>query len=411
MTGGKQVGPLERLRHGELIATFFHHVMDQIEQRPSSGVNKPLQAIVLTPDKPRGKSARSLVEAFHNPDTSDSEIWEELQYISNKYLCFEIKLGKKRSIVEPEWAHAKLYFQTSAEELVRSWIGRPTKNRIDVHWRDLLESSASEFEAPEGIRAFRQSAPVLPAGCSSYEAFLTHWLSVGDVLKSSASISWRQLSAMCFWADSKYLDSMSQQACVRSLYPGLSERIVERPILLHVYLPREICAVLIIENQDSFTEMVGLQPKNTALVYGMGYRASAKRVRARGVPNFSLYGCNGEAGNQSWFERWWVQEETQSWPVFFWGDLDYAGFDIAASLKQSFAELKCWKPGYLPMLELLKSGGGHVPEQANKSRQRACSRIGCAYADETLLPEMEVKGRFVDQEAVDISSVARLHQL
>jgi hypothetical protein len=85
-------------------------------------------------------------------------------------------------------------------------------------------------------------------------------------------------------------------------------------------------------------------------------------------------------------------------PVYFWGDLDYSGFAILASLKTIFPSAQAWKPGYEPMLSRLKAGDGHSPAESGKERQRVVDGTGCAYADNELLPALRTWGKFLDQE-------------
>jgi hypothetical protein len=85
-------------------------------------------------------------------------------------------------------------------------------------------------------------------------------------------------------------------------------------------------------------------------------------------------------------------------PVYFWGDLDYAGMRILAAMRSSFPEMTAWAPGYAPMLAALLAGGGHSPEAAEKQGQRAVVSSGCPYADGQLIPALSRTGRYLDQE-------------
>jgi len=85
-------------------------------------------------------------------------------------------------------------------------------------------------------------------------------------------------------------------------------------------------------------------------------------------------------------------------PVYFWGDLDYAGMRILSAMRTTFPDLTAWSPGYAPMLAVLLAGGGHSPEAAEKQGQRPLASSGCAYADGQLIPAMAKVGRYIDQE-------------
>ena len=83
----------------------------------------------------------------------------------------------------------------------------------------------------------------------------------------------------------------------------------------------------------------------------------------------------------------------------FFGDLDHAGLQILANLRQTFPEARAWQPGYAALARLLSGGGGHVPESAAKALQTDPGQTGCAYADKVLPTLLRQHGRFVDQEA------------
>ena len=83
--------------------------------------------------------------------------------------------------------------------------------------------------------------------------------------------------------------------------------------------------------------------------------------------------------------------------VYLWGDLDWEGMRILATLRASFGDVEAWQPGYDPMRERLLAGGGHRPEAADKRGQRSIAATGCHYADAQLVPLLDTFG-FVDQE-------------
>jgi hypothetical protein len=85
-------------------------------------------------------------------------------------------------------------------------------------------------------------------------------------------------------------------------------------------------------------------------------------------------------------------------PSWFWGDLDYSGMRIIAALRGVFEGLSAWEPGYQPMLERLRGGDGHTPDEAGKGKQTPIEFTGCGYVDSYLLPEIRNMNRFLDQE-------------
>ena len=131
------------------------------------------------------------------------------------------------------------------------------------------------------------------------------------------------------------------------------------------------------------------------LIFSSGFRGAAARLRR---PN----GCSAYYSRASSppavaeFER--MLFSSIDVPVYFWGDLDYSGMAILASLRSIFPCAQAWKPGYEPMLLRLKVGDGHSPVESGKERQRAIEATGCTYADEELLPSLRATGKFLDQE-------------
>jgi Wadjet protein JetD, C-terminal len=392
--------PLSDLVYANQIRALLSDVLDQRDRQIAKGKVGRLQAIRITPEA-RSPASRRLMAAFVDAkNVDDAEFWAEIKLLCREFGCFELEINHRRRAWESEWQGASLLFKDSTEELVRAWLDRPRSSPLDKAWGLAVSRYRNFFENPAALPEKRQE---LPAGFGSYDELLTCWASAANVLKSIDSISWRQLSSRCFLADSKFLDSVSRQTLLGQLFPTLSRKLNDRPVLLHLYVPERIEQVIIIENQDTFLALVELRPSRTALVNGAGYRVSAARIREAGLAHFSLQNRDASDLSRLQFEAWWLKAEVRDWPIFFWGDLDFAGLDIAASLKRSFPSLECWQPGYLPMVDLLQSGGGHLPIQADKERQRLVSTsTGCAFADQIMVPALYDYGRFVDQEWVNL---------
>lgn len=211
----------------------------------------------------------------------------------------------------------------------------------------------------------------------------------------------REVSARLFWGLSKVLDK--RQSLVAALL-GLEEcPFPEMPVQLQSWLPAVgFEGVLFIENQATFEQAIldkSGRFAGLALVFTSGFKGSAKRLRTKGGVSvyFSVEGALERAATQQFLDWLFGRIERPAW---FWGDLDYAGMQILASLRGTFLGLEAWEPGYAPMLSLLKSGGGHAPESAGKQLQRQPCMTGSQLADNELIPAMVVEGRFVDQEIV-----------
>ncbi|MCW8127969.1 Wadjet anti-phage system protein JetD domain-containing protein [Microbulbifer halophilus] len=385
-----------------VIMGLLEYVLDRRDRQLLTGEDKPI-ALTLDP-KNAPRDLRAALAPFTDPLYDDSELWDELQWLANDYRCFSIKPPRRSGAGAAPWEGARLYFNDRREQLVREWLDRPRPARVDPAWQAALTGFAAQFENPD---AFPPGGLELDPGFESFEQLLGCWASVGGELGRGEALSWRQLSARCFLGDSKYLDAEARQALVRMLFPGLCNRIRERPLLMHLYLPEELAGVLLVENQDSFLALADCRPENTALVYIEGYRGGAARVRAPGVARFSTLNQASLPLRRD-FLQWWQEQGEENLPVHFWGDLDYEGMQIAAALKRSFAGLDCWQPGYELLLERLNSERGHRPRQAGKAGQRVIDSTDCDYADRVLLPALRSLRRSVDQEAVAPSELQEL---
>lgn len=377
-----------------VIMDLLEYVLDRRDRQILTGEEKPI-ALTLDP-KNAPRDLRAALSPFTDPHYDDGELWDELQWLANDYNCFSIKPPKRPGAGSAAWEGARLYFNDRREQLVREWLDRPRPVRVNPEWQAALTARAGRFEYPD---AFPPGGLELDPGFADFEQLLACWASVGGELAGAETLSWRQLSARCFLGDSKYLDAESRQALVRMLFPSLCNRIRERPLLMHLYLPEQLRRVLLVENQDSFLALAGCQPQTAALVYIEGYRGGAARVRAPGVARFSVLN-QAPLELRRDFLQWWQDQGETELPVHFWGDLDYEGMQIAAALKRSFADLDCWQPGYSLLERRLRGGGGHLPLQAGKVGQRVIEATGCDYADRALLPALRQSGRCVDQEAV-----------
>lgn len=216
---------------------------------------------------------------------------------------------------------------------------------------------------------------------------------------SGVSLPLREASARIFQGRSKVLDS--RQELLRLL--GAKEgQFTEPPVQLLVAMPERFDHVLFVENLVTFERMAdNRQPtwERAALAYAAGFKGSARRLRS-------------PRGSRLYFRAWKqaagaVGEAVEAWlygrselPVHFFGDLDYAGLQILSGIREGFPDAQAWQPGYGQLAELLRAGGGHLPEAADKEGQMDPGPSGCTYADGVLLPLIRSTGRFVDQEAL-----------
>ena len=153
---------------------------------------------------------------------------------------------------------------------------------------------------------------------------------------------------------------------------------------------------------DTYTQAIKGIPetlKGFVLVYSAGFKLSAERVRMPGCVSLHF----NDAGNtecEKLFNEWWYDESKADWSTYFWGDLDFSGIGILSALKKNFGSIQAWQLGYQPMLALVLEGGGHIPEEVGKQKQKDIGFTGCLYTDKKLIPALRRFGRFVDQEWV-----------
>lgn len=222
----------------------------------------------------------------------------------------------------------------------------------------------------------------------------------------------RHVSAQVFQGRSKILDAREELLRILGAEPG---QFLESPVQLLVDISdAHIDEVLFIENLVTFEAMCdGRRPgciwERSALVYAAGFKSGARRLRHRNGSRLYWRGLAADTGGahlkesvisqRQRFEAWLYDATAVDTSVGFFGDLDFAGMSILASLRTGFSDCQAWQPGYAALLTQLQSGQGHSPADADKAGQVDPEFTGCRYADEELLPAMRMRNAFVDQEA------------
>ncbi|MDO3386543.1 DUF2220 family protein [Gilvimarinus sp. SDUM040013] len=314
-------------------------------------------------------------------------LWALVESLDKDCKLITIKKAKVKPFQEV-YEGAQLRFIPEREEVLREWLNRPALDPYAVVWNSELEKVADSNPAKAVLAHNLIRLPEWGA-----EQTLRGLLAIGQTLQQPMTL--RQLSARCFAGHSKVLDR--HEDWVRLLYPDLAHRILPRPLLVTLHLPEHFSEVLFIENQDTFLELAAQPQSHFALVYSAGFALSAERTRTKGQVVFTYTQVSDEA--RAGFERFWFDAHA-SVPVWFWGDLDFAGMAILRSLRASFAQTQAWQPGYQPLLELLQNGEAHSATMAGKTAQVDPGTTGCHYADEQLLVAIRRHNGFVDQEAV-----------
>jgi hypothetical protein len=226
-----------------------------------------------------------------------------------------------------------------------------------------------------------------------------------ELCRSGVAMPLREASARVFHGHSKVLDARDELLRLMGASRG---QFWEVPVQLLVDVPPAIEEALFVENLVTFERMADTRRpawRHSLLVYAAGFKGSARRLRHREGCRVYLRAGHGDAlalephasaGLAAVGD--WLFDRAEM-PVRFFGDFDFAGMQILASLREVFPDAGAWQPGYSELSGIVASGGGHAPEAANKGGQVDPGRTGCPYADEVLLEQLRAFGRFVDQEA------------
>ena len=362
---------------------FLHHVVDKLDAADAQGKNL-VRAIKLD-----AKSFSALFKA--ELEEERERFWGHLEEaVSWGWLGLTLDRqspGQARYECNPRVA----VLNEAAIRQAAKRLGR-IKSAGEL-WREAVYSNLNASDAVrELVARYRVEIP----GRSSEE--IARQLNTLVALLDEPLLL-REVSARLFWGQSKVLDK--RQALVAAVLGVVECPFAEMPIQLQVFLPPTgFDGVLFIENQATFeqaTRDTTGRFARLALVFASGFKGSAKRLRSPAGASvyFAAHGTVEDIKTSKFLG--WLRNGVKL-PSWFWGDLDYSGMQILASLRAVFTGLEAWPPGYEPMLQVLVEGGGHLPESAGKGLQYEVQNTGCQFADQELLPSIRSTGRFVDQE-------------
>ncbi len=362
-----------------LIQSILNHFLDQVDVSA-----KPLFRI----------NERNTPELYDHAHDDPRYLWDLVKTLDNEYHIFTVKKQRNRSGRE-SYENAQLFFNAEKEGQIREWLNRPAFDPYTLTWNQSFHKIRHLFE-DEG-RALER--PLRVEGKSAGEV-LQAFAELSREIKTPQTL--RNLSAKCFWGDSKFLDA--HQELVNALFPLASQAILPRPMMLNIALPERFTEVLFIENLDSFLMMklrAQTEPSlmHTALVYSAGFKGTSPGVRKRGEVVFSVLTASSTESLRE-FERWWLDQHNTDIHCFFWGDMDYAGMAILSALRRSFPNIQAWRPGYRHMLAFHEQGHGHKIRDSKKMQQLDPRHTGCEFADNVLLPAIRASQRFLDQEII-----------
>lgn len=363
--------------------TFLHHVVDRLDAADAQG------KILVRAIKLDAKSFPALFEA--ELEEERERFWGHLEEAVS-WGWFALKSGRQQSGQARYECNPRVNILDEAAIRQAAKRLERVKSAVEL-WRDAVYSNLNASDAVrELVARYRVEIP----GRSSVEIArqLNNLVTLVD-----EPLLLREVSARLFWGQSKVLDK--RQTLVASVL-GVEEcPFGEMPIQLQVFLPPAgFDGVLFVENQATFeqaTRDASGRFARLALVFASGFKGSAKRLRSPTGASvyFAAHGAMEDLKTSKFLG--WLRNGVKL-PSWFWGDLDYSGMQILASLRAVFAGLEAWPPGYEPMLQVLAEGGGHLPESAGKCQQNELLSTGCQFADQELLPSIRATGRFVDQE-------------
>ena len=369
-------------------------------------------------ERSSGAAVRLPLDARNAPELYEAADAEQLQLLRLQ-LDTLVASGWMALRLEPARAFAAFTDRRPRLELLdfdalAAWCGHlPLAQRWQRQWRDHLSAhwAAQPREAPADPAAlldYLARNPLTSLEGLPLEDATRSLRALAQLCRSGRPWRLREASARVFQGRSKLLDHREELLRLLGAAPG---QFTEAPIQLLLAPPDPHSAgsgavaafdeVLFIENLATFEHLADVRGpawRRSLLVYAAGFRGSARRLRSRSGCRLYLRAPAAAAALPE-IESWLFDAARSDCPVAFFGDLDFAGLQILASLREVFPAARAWQPGYAALADCLRQGVGHAPEQAGKALQTDPEVTGCAWADEELLPLLRHHGRCVDQEA------------
>lgn len=371
---------LENALRNADISKVLNKILDKLDKQ---SVDERTNKLTVSIDE---KNFPALYEPIEIND--DIELENNINLLVKEKIFELLEKNKKSECLPLCDKKAKLIFNDEFENILRTFYDREISTD---NWADILEDY---FPKDSELYCLLKNNLFKIEGKSNQEIIekLNIWIK-----QDKKSNSQRQESARCFWGLSKIFDKREEF----NNYFGLESMSIT--LLIH---PKTKSAkdILFIENLDTFHSAI--ESSNSifddfVLIYSAGYKLGAKRVRNRnGSKMFFTDDCAFSNEGKKDFISWFYSEKEMNVNTFFWGDLDFSGIDILASLRFNFPNLRAWEEAYSKMLNALDFG--HSPILAKKENQREPRLSGCTYADNVLLPALKKKKLFLDQEFINM---------
>lgn len=368
---------------------FLQHMLHALLDQADQGLSPALRI-----------GEKKTPELFDFDNEDPIYLWTLIKQLKNEYGLLNITLSRTAKH-QQEYAGAQIGLNLDKQALLRDWLMRPVFDSQLYNWNNSVYKHADKFE---DLGHSLLDNPVAVEGLTA-EAIVEGFACVALELVEPMTL--RQLSARCFWGDSKFLDHHQHENMLKELYPSLMSLVQPRPLLMHIALAEtKPDQILLIENQDSFLYLAQMRDQlpmisHAALVYCAGFRGTANRIRQREAMVFSHIAAVSEE-SAAYFSGCWFADSEVELPTYFWGDLDYSGMAILQALAHSFPTVQAWQPGYRYLLARLQADFGHGALSTDKTAQRDPGYTGCEFTDTELLPALREGKQFIDQECVAV---------
>lgn len=296
-------------------------------------------------------------------------------------------------------------------EAMARWVGF---ERRSEQWQSRFRDAVAQHQHFAGdarttdLLAYLARNPLSSVEGLSIDEAISSLARLRALCESGTAMPLREASAQVFQGRSKVLDNREE---LLRLLGASAVQFWEAPTQMLIDVPTVFDEALFVENLMTFERMADTRRpawERALLVYAAGFKGSAQRLRSRSgcriylrEPGDAAKGDAGEAARALEAVKSWLFDRAPL-PVQFFGDLDYSGMQILASLREVFPVATAWRPGYEVLAQQLAEGAGHAPGMAAKEQQVDPGSVGCPYADGTLLPSMRFEGRFIDQEVFDV---------
>ncbi len=308
-------------------------------------------------------------------------LWELFQDVAARGL-WEIKAQRRSRADCPEYQRHHLRVPYCAKAVFCAWLGIANPDQALLAWR----AAVADYALPAALGDKILSVPERSERALAQQC--------QRLLHSTATLTLYQFSARYFWGDSKFL--ARHPRLVALLLPPA--RIKPRQALLHFYMPPCCEQLLLVENQDSYLELVSsgyARQHNLAIGFMAGYKGAEQHIRiaAHHSIHWHPHSADADSLKQQLVEQWLAGF---SLPLYYWGDLDSEGLHIFNALQQQLPELQAWQPGYQALLAELHAGNAH-----RKSGQRPLPETTASpWLNQQVLPALQASELAVDQEAV-----------